>query len=66
MVEEFDNVIAEGGSGLVVSSMAAYMPPALPKEQDHAPAFTPADELPKPPFLSAEAIPNSMAAYIIS
>jgi len=64
--EEFERVIAEGGSGLVVSSMAGYMLPALPKEQDHALAFTPADELLKLPFLSAEAVPNSMVAYIIS
>ena len=40
--EEFERVIAEGGSGLVVSSMAGYMSSALPKEQDHALAFTPA------------------------
>src|SRR5271167_4426488 len=64
--EEFERVIAEGGSGLIVSSMAGYMSPALPKEQDHALAFTPADELLKLPFLSAEAVPNSMVAYIIS
>jgi NAD(P)-dependent dehydrogenase (short-subunit alcohol dehydrogenase family) len=64
--EEFEQVIAEGGSGLVVSSMAGYMSPALPKEQDHELAFTPADELLKLSFLSAEAVPNSMVAYIIS
>jgi NAD(P)-dependent dehydrogenase (short-subunit alcohol dehydrogenase family) len=64
--EEFERVIAEGDSGLVVSSMVGYMLPALPKEQDHALAFTPADELLKLPFLSAEAVPNSMVAYIIS
>ena len=64
--EEFERVIAEGGSGLVVSSMAGYMLPALPKGQDQALAFTPADELLELPFLSAEAIPNSMVAYIIS
>jgi NAD(P)-dependent dehydrogenase (short-subunit alcohol dehydrogenase family) len=64
--EEFERVIAEGGSGLVVSSMAGYMSPALPNEQDHALAFTPADELLKLPFLSAEEVPNSMVAYIIS
>ena len=64
--EEFERVIAQGGSGLVVSSMAGYMSPALPKEQDHALAFTPADELLNLPFLSAEAFPNSMVAYIVS
>src|SRR5271157_98789 len=64
--EEFERVIAQGGSALVVSSMAGYMSPALPKEQDHALAFTPADELLKLPFLSAEAVPNSMIAYMIA
>ena len=64
--EEFERVIAEGGAGLVVSSMAGYMSAALPKERDHALAFTPADELLKLPFLSAAAVPNSMVAYIIS
>ena len=64
--EEFERVIAEGGSGLVVSSMAGYMSEALPKEQDHALAFTPADELLKLPFLSVDAVPNSMVAYILS
>jgi NAD(P)-dependent dehydrogenase (short-subunit alcohol dehydrogenase family) len=64
--EEFERVIAEGGSGLVVSSMAGYMSPALPKEQDDALAFTPADELLKLPFLCAEEVPNSMVAYILS
>jgi NAD(P)-dependent dehydrogenase (short-subunit alcohol dehydrogenase family) len=46
--------------------MAGYMSPALPKEQDHALAFTPADELLKLPFLGTEAVPNSMGAYILS
>ncbi|MGA9060718.1 MAG: SDR family oxidoreductase [Terracidiphilus sp.] len=64
--EEFERVIARGGSALVVSSMAGYMSPALPKEQDHALAFTPADDLLKLPFLSAEAVPDSMLAYILS
>ena len=64
--EEFERVIAQGGSALVVSSMAGYMSPALLKEQDNPLAFTPADELLKLPFLSPESIANSMAAYIIS
>jgi hypothetical protein len=40
--EEFEHVIAPGGAGLVISSMAGHMLPALPPEQDHALAFTPA------------------------
>ena len=64
--DEFERVIAPGGSALVISSMAGYMCPALPKEQDVALAFTPADELLKLPLLSAEAVPNSMLAYILT
>lgn len=64
--EEFERVIAEGGAGLVVSSMAGHMMPSLPKEQNQALAFTPADELLKLPFLGPAAVPNSMVAYIMS
>lgn len=64
--EEFERVIAEGGSGLIVSSMAGHMMPSLPKEQNQALAFTPADELLKLPFLGPDAVPNSMIAYIMS
>jgi NAD(P)-dependent dehydrogenase (short-subunit alcohol dehydrogenase family) len=64
--EEFERVIAEGGSGLIVSSMAGHMMPSLPKEQNQALAFTPADELLKLPFLGPDAVPNSMVAYIMS
>jgi NAD(P)-dependent dehydrogenase (short-subunit alcohol dehydrogenase family) len=64
--EEFGRVIAPGGAGLIISSMAGHMSAALPPEQDHALAFTPADELLQLPFLSAEAVPNSIVAYILS
>jgi hypothetical protein len=49
--EEFGGVIAPGGAALVISSMAGYMLPALPPEQDQALANTPADELLALPFL---------------
>jgi NAD(P)-dependent dehydrogenase (short-subunit alcohol dehydrogenase family) len=42
------------------------MMPALPQDQDHALAFTPADELLKLPFLLPEVVPNSMVAYMIA
>ena len=43
--EEFERVIAPGGAGLFISSMAGHMLPALTAEKDYALAFTPADEL---------------------
>ena len=64
--EEFGRVIAPGGAGLIISSMAGHMIPALSDEQNKALAFTPADELLDLPFLSNEAVPNSMVAYMIA
>jgi NAD(P)-dependent dehydrogenase (short-subunit alcohol dehydrogenase family) len=64
--EEFERVIAPGGAGLIISSMAGHMSPPLPAEQEHALAFAPAEELLQKPFLSTEAILNSGTAYIIS
>lgn len=66
MFEEFGRVIAEGGAGLVISSMAGHMSSPLPAEQMRALAFAPADELLKLPFLSSEAVPNPGIAYILS
>jgi NAD(P)-dependent dehydrogenase (short-subunit alcohol dehydrogenase family) len=64
--EEFGRVIAAGGAGLIISSMAGYMLPPLPADQDHALANTPADELLALPFLQATAVQSSGAAYAIS
>jgi NAD(P)-dependent dehydrogenase (short-subunit alcohol dehydrogenase family) len=64
--EEFGRVIARGGAGLVISSMAGYMLPALPPEQDQALADTPADELLALPFLQPGAVADSGAAYALS
>jgi NAD(P)-dependent dehydrogenase (short-subunit alcohol dehydrogenase family) len=49
VLEEFQRVIAAGGAGLVISSMAGHMIPALGVEMDKALAETPADELLAPP-----------------
>jgi NAD(P)-dependent dehydrogenase (short-subunit alcohol dehydrogenase family) len=64
--EEFESVIAPGGAGLIISSMAGHMMPALPPEQDHALAYTPADELLDLPFLKGDAIPNTLVAYMMA
>ena len=66
VLEEFGRVIAPGGAGIVISSMAGYMqPPSDPTHED-ALAHTPADELLGLPFLSAEAVPTSAAAYALA
>lgn len=64
--EEFGRVIAPGGAGLIISSMAGHMMPALPPEQDHALAFTPADELLALPFLQGDAVPDTLVAYMLA
>lgn len=64
--EEFKKVIAPGGAGLVISSMAGHMMPALPPAQDHALAYTPADELLALPFLQPDAISNTLVAYMLA
>lgn len=64
--DAFGEVIAPGGAGLVVSSMAGHMLPALTPEQDHALAFTPTEELLDLPFLKEDAIPNTLVAYMMA
>ena len=59
-------MIASGGAGVVISSMAGYMLPPLESAQEEALAHGPADELLQLPFLRAAAVPTSAAAYAIS
>jgi NAD(P)-dependent dehydrogenase (short-subunit alcohol dehydrogenase family) len=66
VLEEFGNVVAAGGAGLVISSMAGHMPPPLPADVDHALANTPADELLKLPALQPSAVPDPGTAYALS
>lgn len=64
--EVFESVIASGGAGLVVSSMAGHMLPPLLPEQEQALAFSPVDALLDLPFLGPEAVPDSMVAYCLA
>jgi NAD(P)-dependent dehydrogenase (short-subunit alcohol dehydrogenase family) len=66
VLEEFGKVIAPGGAGVHISSMAGHMPPPLDPETAHALAFTPVEELLALPVLAPDAVPNSGAAYAIS
>ena len=66
VLEEFGKVIAPGGAGVHISSMAGHMPPPLDPETAHALAFTPVEELLALPALAPDAVPNSGAAYAIS
>jgi NAD(P)-dependent dehydrogenase (short-subunit alcohol dehydrogenase family) len=62
----FEQVIAPGGSGTVISSMAGHMPAPLPPEQEHALAYTPTEELMALPFLKVDFVRDSMQAYGIA
>ncbi|MBR0560449.1 SDR family oxidoreductase [Neokomagataea anthophila] len=63
VLDVFEGVIAQGGAGLLVSSMAGHMLPPLSSQQDQDLAFTSVDELLGLPMLGAEFVPNSAAAY---
>lgn len=66
VLDAFGEVIAPGGAGLVIASMAGHMLPALDPEQDRALSETPSDQLLALPFLQPDAVPNSGAAYALS
>ena len=61
LLEEFGKVIAEGGSGVIISSQSGHRLPALPQEQNEALATTPVEELLDLPFLRA--INDTLKAY---
>ena len=61
LLEEFGKVIAEGGSGVVISSQSGHRLPALPEEQNAALATAPTEELLAQPFLAS--ITDTLKAY---
>ena len=66
VLEEFGNVIASGGAGVVIASQSGHRLGALTAEQDAVLATTPADELLALPMLQPEQIKDSLHAYQIS
>src|SRR5207253_3248597 len=60
------NVIARGGSGVVISSQSGHRLPALSEEKNRALAMTPTEELLALPFLQPDQIKDSLDAYQIS
>ncbi len=61
LLEEVGKVIAEGGSGVIISSQSGHRLPALPEEENVALATTPCEELLNLPFLSR--ITDTLKAY---
>lgn len=66
VLEEFGNVIARGGSCLVIASMSGHRLPALTAEQDKALATTPTDDLLALAMLQPDQVTDSLHAYQIS
>jgi len=66
MLEEFGNVIAPGGAGVVIASQSGHRLGALTAEQDAALAMTPADDLLDLPMLQPDQVKDSLHAYQLS
>ncbi len=66
ILEEFGNVIAQDGAGVVISSQSGHRLPALTVEQNKALATTPADELLALPFLQPNQVTDTLHAYQLS
>jgi NAD(P)-dependent dehydrogenase (short-subunit alcohol dehydrogenase family) len=66
VLEAFGEVIAEGGSGVVIASQSGHRLPPLSTEQNHALATTPVEELFELPMLQLEQVVDSLHAYQLS
>jgi len=66
VLEELGKVMADGGSGVVISSQSGHRLPALTTEQNKALATTPAEELLALPFLQPDQVKDSLHAYQLS
>ena len=64
-VDAFGEVMAAGGSGLIISSQAAYMYP-IPNDVEVQLVRTPTEELKNVPFIKDVAMQNSGFAYMIA
>lgn len=66
VLELFGDVMARGGSGVVISSQSGHRLPALPPEQDRALALTPTEELLQLPMLAPGEVHDTLHAYQLS
>ena len=66
VLEEFGNVIANGGAGVVIASQSGHRLPALTPEQDRALATTPTDELLALPMLQLDRVTDPLHAYQVA
>ena len=66
VLEEFGNVIADGGAGVVIASQSGHRLPGLSAQQNAALATTPVEQLLALPMLQPEQIKDSLHAYQLS
>jgi NAD(P)-dependent dehydrogenase (short-subunit alcohol dehydrogenase family) len=66
VLQEFGQVIARGGAGVVIASQSGHRLGALTAAQDQALATTPADELLALPMLQPDQVDDSLHAYQLS
>lgn len=66
VLEEFGKVIANGGSGVVISSQSGHRLPALSPKEDELLATTPTEDLLDLDILKVENIENTLKAYQLS
>jgi NAD(P)-dependent dehydrogenase (short-subunit alcohol dehydrogenase family) len=63
VLEEFGNVIARGGAGIVIASQSGHRLGALTAEQDAARAATPPEELLGLPMLAPDQVTDPLHAH---
>jgi NAD(P)-dependent dehydrogenase (short-subunit alcohol dehydrogenase family) len=63
VLDVFGKIIAPGGAGVVIASMAGYLFPALTAEQENALAHTPARGVLEVPHVSPDSVTDSALAY---
>jgi NAD(P)-dependent dehydrogenase (short-subunit alcohol dehydrogenase family) len=63
VLEEFGNVIARGGAGVVIASQSGHRLGALTAQQNAALATTPVEELLKLPMLQPDQVSDPLHAY---
>ena len=66
VLEEFGNVIACGGAGVVIASQSGHRLPPLSVEQNASLATTPVEELLNLPMLQPDQVKDSLHAYQLS
>ena len=66
VLEEFGNIIARGGAGVVIASMSGHRLPSLSPQESAALATTPVEELLALPMLQPDQVKDSLHAYQLS